>query len=220
MSVDASGQARAATAERQADAVQQRSRALRRAGIAVAAAVVLLVVALVVEQGGPEATAPQHQAEPRLVAPPAAEQAATASGSAAGGAVSAPPPASPADAAPPATGPEPASEGGTSPASAPGPAAPVADTADALPAGPPASAAPSQPDPASISGYRIQLGVFDVPSNAEALQREFAAQGLPAHVQSRVVLGPFPTRAKAQAAQAALRKAGQAPGILVPPRSR
>ncbi len=208
--------------EQPADA-PRRDRPLRRAGIAVAAAVVLMVVVLVVEQGGRETAVPPPPTESRLVAPEGDEGGVPVTGSAAGGAVSAV--ASPAlssdatpGASPAAPGPDstPASDGDASPA----PAAPAADSALAAPTTPPVSPAPSQPDPASIAGYRIQLGVFDVPANAETLQRELAAQGLPAHIQSRVVLGPFSTRAKAQAAQAALRKAGQAPGILVPPRGR
>ena len=65
-------------------------------------------------------------------------------------------------------------------------------------------------DSATVVGY------ID-PANAAAYQRELAAKGLPATIQSRVVLGPFADRAAAEKAQAALRKAGQDAGMLLPP---
>lgn len=69
-------------------------------------------------------------------------------------------------------------------------------------------------------GYLIQLGVFSSPDNAEALLSRLQAQGIPAHLESRVVLGPFPTKLAAQAAQVRLRKAGESAGLVVPPKKR
>ena len=59
--------------------------------------------------------------------------------------------------------------------------------------------------------------MFGDPANALTLQRELTAKGLPATIQSRVVLGPFTDRAAAEKAQAALRKAGHEAGMLLPP---
>jgi cell division septation protein DedD len=72
----------------------------------------------------------------------------------------------------------------------------------------------------ATDGYRIQLGVFGDPANAVESFEALTARGLKAHIQSRVVLGPYPDRAAAERAQAALRKAGAEPGILVPPRKK
>lgn len=79
------------------------------------------------------------------------------------------------------------------------------------------AAALAQARPAPVHGYRIQLGVFAGPANALALQQRLADQGLPAGVQSRVVLGPFPDQQTARNAQAALRAAGMEEGMLLPP---
>lgn len=72
----------------------------------------------------------------------------------------------------------------------------------------------------AAGGYRIQLGVFGDPANAALLQSELAGRGLPAQVQSRVVLGPYRDRAAAERARAALRKAGGDAGILLPPQGK
>lgn len=69
------------------------------------------------------------------------------------------------------------------------------------------------------SGHVLQLGVFGAQANAERLRDELARGGFPARIESRVVLGPYPDRAAAEAAQAALKRAGQGGGIVVPPRT-
>lgn len=69
-------------------------------------------------------------------------------------------------------------------------------------------------------GIYIQLGVFGDVSNALAVYERLAEAGMEARIQSRVVVGPFADRRAAERAQAALRKAGEPEGILVPPRSR
>lgn len=73
---------------------------------------------------------------------------------------------------------------------------------------------------AASDGYRLQLGVFGDPGNAVALQRQLARQGLPAGVQSRVVLGPFPSREAAHEAQSQLKARGLDGGMLLPPQRR
>lgn len=86
---------------------------------------------------------------------------------------------------------------------------------------PPVAAAPAPVAPPAVplgDGFLIQLGVFGAQANAESLRAELAARGLPAHIESRVVLGPFPSREAAEAAQARLRRDGKAEGLIVPPR--
>lgn len=173
-----------------ADARRQRDRALLRAGFAVAGAVLLMVVALILDEGPA-----QPSAEVRgVVGAPAA-------------------PAEPVALAEPPPTPE------TPPAPEVPPAAAV-PTVEPSPAPSPAPAAkrPAQPAPAALAdGYRVQLGVFGDPANAAALQAELDGRGLPAHIQSRVVLGPFENRAQAERAQAQLRKAGAESGVVVAP---
>lgn len=74
------------------------------------------------------------------------------------------------------------------------------------------------PTPPPGPGYMVQLGVFAAPENADRLREDLVAQGFPAHVQSRVVVGPFPDRKSADAAHAKLHRAHQLQGVIVPPR--
>lgn len=171
-----------------ADARRQRDRALLRAGFAVAGAVLLMVVALILDEG-----AAQPSAEVRGVVGAPAEPVAFAE-----------PPPTPE--APPPT-----------PEALPAAAVPTVEPSLA-PSPAPAAKRPAQPAPAALAdGYRVQLGVFGDPANAAALQAELDGRGLPAHIQSRVVLGPFENRAQAERAQAQLRKAGAESGVVVAP---
>ena len=114
----------------------------------------------------------------------------------------------------------------------------VASTSPApvCPAPVPATACPPPPAPVARAdgvllpraaaapagrGYLVQLGVFAAPDNALRVYQQAAAAGQPAHIQSRVVLGPFPDRAAAEHARKRLQAAGAGPGVLIPPeRSR
>lgn len=171
-----------------ADARRQRDRALLRAGFAVAGAVLLMVVALILDEGPA-----QPSAEVRGVVGAPAEPVVLAE-----------PPPTPE--APPPT-----------PEALPAAAVPMVEPSPA-PSPAPATKRPAQPAPAALAdGYRVQLGVFGDPANAAALQAELDGRGLPAHIQSRVVLGPFENRAQAERAQAQLRKAGAESGVVVAP---
>lgn len=200
----------------------QRNRALKRAGLALAAAGLLLVVALMLEQQG---TVPERAVagDGQIGVPPAAPVIAIRTPEApvqpepgatrdAQDALSAP-----ADAVTPVAraAPSPTPVSGAAPVQPVTPAADAAPEVQAAPIAPP-SALPVIP-PAPADGFRIQLGVFGDPANALTLQRELTAKGLPATIQSRVVLGPFTDRAAAEKAQAALRKAGHEAGMLLPP---
>jgi cell division septation protein DedD len=186
-----------------------RNRALKRAGIAMAVAGLLVVAALAVEQrvsvDGEAGIATGRFArslpEPAPMAVPPMVPARLAAQ---------------ADEGPIGSMPDGAREAAQ--------AAPVPNAApepeprlDAAPAPDAPATAPRAIPPAPADGFRIQLGVFGDPENAHALQRELAGKGLPATIQSRVVLGPFPDRASAEKARAALRNAGHEAGMLLPP---
>ena len=100
---------------------------------------------------------------------------------------------------------------------APEPASPPPEAAEAQPPAPPPTPAAADV-PALGPGYIVQLGVFAAPANAESLRNELAAQGYPAHVQSRVVLGPFADLKAAKRAEERLRRERKLGGIIVAPR--
>lgn len=95
------------------------------------------------------------------------------------------------------------------PAPPPAPAAPVSGK-NAAPAG----AKPAEPAPVK-DGYLVQLGVFSAPGNAQALVDKVDALGIPAHIESRVVVGPFKNRAEADAARKQIAQSGLGKGMVV-----
>ncbi|MBD5803014.1 rare lipoprotein A [Azoarcus sp. Aa7] len=157
---------------------------------------------VVAEQGAPAEAVQARSAETRSAPLPAASDGAMV-------APGASPPGWTASVVPaaPSISPAPAQ-------AADAPAAP-ADTADAssradaprLHAGPP-------PGP----GYLIQLGVFLDTANAESMRRELERKGYPAHLQARVVLGPYPDRESALAAQEKIRRERKLDGMILAPR--
>lgn len=95
------------------------------------------------------------------------------------------------------------------------PGAPVAapDAADARrpSAERAARAEPSAPPALTRSpagGYVVQAGVFSHTANAEELRARLALHGIPAQVETRVLVGPFRTRAEADRARAQMRALG------------
>lgn len=64
-------------------------------------------------------------------------------------------------------------------------------------------------------GYMVQLGVFSAPGNAQALVDRVDALGIPAHIESRVVVGPFKNRSEADAARRKLSASGLGKGLVV-----
>ncbi|WP_018988337.1 SPOR domain-containing protein [Aromatoleum toluclasticum] len=102
------------------------------------------------------------------------------------------------------------------------PAAPVA-TSEVAPAEPAEvssrAAAPRLPaGPPPGPGYLIQLGVFLDTANAEGMRRDLERKGYPAHLQARVVLGPYPDRESAIAAQEKIRRERKLDGMILAPR--
>ena len=198
------------------DARQQRNSALRRAAGALLGAIVILIVALALEQepGVGEGTQ-QRVITVKEVPPPPAQITAPADEEQAASAVTPLPVATPAaptllsDVLPMADG---------AAARPPGVEEAVASMPSARERQPASLAVlMTQARSAPADGYRIQLGVFSDPANAIGLAQELTARGLPAGIQSRVVLGPFADRDAAHKAQAVLSAAGVEAGMLLPP---
>ncbi len=79
----------------------------------------------------------------------------------------------------------------------------------ARPAPPPAADPLPQAQPGvSGKGYVVQLGVFSNPDNARELVTKLNKQGIRAHMEARVQLGPFLNRQEAEKAQIEMRKLG------------
>jgi DedD protein len=78
-----------------------------------------------------------------------------------------------------------------------------------------AAAKPSPPHPTPpatqperVKGFVVQTGVFSATENALALQTRLKEQGIPAFLETRVVVGPFRNRAEAEAARKRVRELG------------
>jgi len=63
--------------------------------------------------------------------------------------------------------------------------------------------------------FLVQVGVFSNPANAEELVTKLHEAGIPAQIESRVQVGPFASRAEADAARAKLKAMGLDDGLLV-----
>lgn len=99
-------------------------------------------------------------------------------------------------------------------------AAPVATTPDASARAESAAPAPAVVPPAPprlFSGYALQAGVFSDPRRAEELQARLMHEGISATIESRVQVGPFKTRAEAEAARSKLTALG-IETVLLPPK--
>jgi len=100
---------------------------------------------------------------------------------------------------------------------APAPAPTVVAKAE-VPTAKAAAPAPTPPKTeveAIRNGYMVQLGVFSAPGNAQALVDKVDALGIPAHIESRVVVGPFKNRSEADAARRKLTASGLGKGLVV-----
>ena len=95
---------------------------------------------------------------------------------------------------------------------------------------PAAAAAPSrsespvatvQPQPAPapprlFSGYALQAGVFSDPRRAEELNARLILEGIPSTIEARVQVGPFKSRAEAEAAREKMKAMGIDAVLLLP----
>jgi len=91
------------------------------------------------------------------------------------------------------------------PQASPQPAFPSQTTPRPTPARP---AAEPLPQEGSGKGYVVQLGVFSNPDNARELVNKLNKQGIRAHMEARVQMGPFLNRQEAEKAQMEMRKLG------------
>ena len=66
----------------------------------------------------------------------------------------------------------------------------------------------SQVLPRLLSGFNLQAGVFADPRRAEELHARLLREGIPATLETRVLVGPFPNREAADAARAKMREMG------------
>lgn len=128
---------------------------------------------------------------------------------------------------PPKQAAAPASAVATVPPAAVPSAAPAAPSSGAVPApvgGPaarvPAAAVAAQASQPAVEaagrGYVLQFGFFSSAVRAEELKARLAQAGIPAQVETRLVVGPFADRKEALAAQARLRDKGIDTGVLLP----
>jgi DedD protein len=213
-----------------ADEQQLKQRAMRRLAVALGL-IALAIAGLAVldrysSSPAPEAHSPGNEPPaiaalppPKPIAPPpnAGEQPAAA--------LPPPPPPRVEDDAPgpdrpPVSHPSkaPAAASGQKDAAAPD-QAPVQAAKPPSPAATPAapSTAASAPTvalgPAPTPGYVVQLGMFTNVENAQGLLERLKSQGVPAYLETRVVVGPFRDKAEADAAQRKL-QAGGISGVI------
>lgn len=104
-------------------------------------------------------------------------------------------------------------------------AAPSAATPASIPTTAPAAVAAHVPAAAAVktpvaseaqASYAVQVGVFTTAAQAEALRSRLSAEGIPAQLETRVVVGPFNDRRDAVAAQNRLKEKGFLAGELIP----
>lgn len=82
--------------------------------------------------------------------------------------------------------------------------APLAKLGPPTPASPPSSVKPA-PAP---KNFEVQVGVFSDMENAKQLQAKLAEHGIPSHTETRLQVGPFSSKAEADAAQQKLKALG------------
>lgn len=101
-------------------------------------------------------------------------------------------------------------------------AAPIATVVEEAPAAKPAAkvmevAPRTAPHPARLlSGYILQAGVFASAQRAEELHAKLTLNGIPSTMEARVQVGPFKTKAEADAAREKLKALG-IDSVLLPP---
>ena len=88
--------------------------------------------------------------------------------------------------------------------------APFAEEGSVATPPPPSSRASSSERAATHSEatYVVQVGVFNSPANAQALQNQLRRAGLEARLETRVQIGPFKDKREAEQAIARAKKLG------------
>jgi len=83
---------------------------------------------------------------------------------------------------------------------------------------PPAASAVPAPAPARLmSGYALQAGVFSDTQHAEELHARLQQAGIPSSIEARVQVGPFKSKAEAEATRKKLNALG-IDSVLLPPK--
>jgi DedD protein len=72
-----------------------------------------------------------------------------------------------------------------------------------------------RPLPRLLSGYTLQAGVFSDPRRAEDVRARLAQEGIPATLETRVLVGPFKDQGEADSARAKMKAMG-IEALLVP----
>jgi DedD protein len=112
----------------------------------------------------------------------------------------------------------------TSQAVAPVPAKPVETKVVTPPGVAPAPTQPlaaAQPAPTRLfSGYALQAGVFADPRRAEELHARLVLEGIPSTIEARVQVGPFKSKAEAEAAREKMKALGIEAVMLLPKGAR
>jgi cell division septation protein DedD len=75
--------------------------------------------------------------------------------------------------------------------------------------------APPAP-PRLFSGYALQAGVFSDPRRAEELHAKLTLEGIPSTIEARVQVGPFKSRAEAEAVREKMKTMG-IDAVMLPP---
>jgi len=97
------------------------------------------------------------------------------------------------------------------------PSLPMANSPTSSTSPPPAAESPSKPLLSKLlSGFAVQAGVFSDPRRAEELQAKLLQEGIPSSIEARVEVGPFKTRAEAQAAREKMKALGIDTVLLLP----
>lgn len=114
----------------------------------------------------------------------------------------------------------------SAPSAAPAPASPakVTEPKSGVATNPPTqTATPGAPESPPkpllsklLSGFAVQAGVFSDPRRAEELQARLMQEGIPATIEARVEVGPFKTRAEAEAARTKMKALGIDTVLLLP----
>jgi len=178
----------------QADGADIRKRALVRLGIAALVTAAALAGLWWLDKSGKEEVKPPPPPTPIVTAPPPSV---------------APPLEPPAEESPQVAAPEMAAPPPPVMGVLPQPPAPAAPPREPRPAKTePAPAAPPAKPVVPGKGYVVQLGVFSNPENAQELVERLRRQGISAHTETRVQVGPFRSRAEADKARAELGKLG------------
>lgn len=192
-----------------------RRRALLRLGVAgVVTAAALAGLWWLDQGGGKKAEAPAPAAQPSpIVSAPMRESAPPRAADAPEAEDEAPVPATEAEASPPG----PAGREAAVPVPPPGraleapPPPRVSNTprVASLPAAPPRQLPAAAMEPAARGErFVVRVGVFSDPREARELVEKLQRQGIRAHLETRVHLGPFASREAAEQAREALRKQG------------